>query len=265
MGRASKQSNTTRRKRYSAPALEKGLDILELLADAPDGLNLGEIVTRLDRTIGELFRMLVVLEQRGYVTTQPDSDKYILTLRLFNLAHRFPPVKRLISVATPIMKRLAYAIEQSCHLVIYYEGKGHVIAQQDPPSDRMLVVRLGAEVPLASTCSGHLLLAFSDDTERERMLSHVPKGHEKLSDKRLAGIIKRVTRQGFESMKSNQAQGVRDIGYPVFDHSDQLAAALVIPFLSYLDDSHPVSVEDAQEQLSAAAQKISNGLGYQLH
>ncbi len=75
--------------------------------------------------------MLVVLEQRGYVSLPSGSDRYALTLQLFNLAHRFPPVKRLTKIAGPILQKLSYEIDQSCHLVIYYEGKGHVVVQQD--------------------------------------------------------------------------------------------------------------------------------------
>src|SRR5690606_2605919 len=47
--------------RYSAPALEKGLDVLELLAAEAHGLNLQEIARRLDRSPNELFRMLDVM------------------------------------------------------------------------------------------------------------------------------------------------------------------------------------------------------------
>ena len=46
---------------YSAPALEKGLDILELLADSAPGLTQNQIATRLGRSASELFRMVEVL------------------------------------------------------------------------------------------------------------------------------------------------------------------------------------------------------------
>ena len=54
------KDSKARKKVYSAPALEKGLDLLELLSSEVDGLNITEITTRLDRSGGELFRMLAV-------------------------------------------------------------------------------------------------------------------------------------------------------------------------------------------------------------
>ena len=60
--------------------------------------------------------MLAVLERRGYVTREPDGG-YRLTLRLFELAHQHPPLKRLLTVALPAMQELALATRQSNHLV----------------------------------------------------------------------------------------------------------------------------------------------------
>src|SRR5690349_16681852 len=50
--------------RYAVPALEKGLDILELLASSPTGLNLTAIASGLGRSTGEIYRILQFLEAR---------------------------------------------------------------------------------------------------------------------------------------------------------------------------------------------------------
>ena len=46
------------KKNYSAPALEKGLDIIELLSDTKSGLSQAEIAKKLNRTVNEIYRML---------------------------------------------------------------------------------------------------------------------------------------------------------------------------------------------------------------
>jgi len=250
------------RRTYSAPALEKGLDILELLAGEESGLTLSGIAARLKRSVSELFRMLVVLQQRGYVHTPDGSDKYVATLKLFELAHRFRPVQRLTAVAAPLMKDLSYRCEQSCHLVIYYEGKGHVVAQQDAPSERILSVRLGAEAPLIDSCSGHLILAYATRQERGAMIDRIPRHHRRPTHTEVDKLAKRVLEQGYELVDSAQIGNVRDIGYPVFDHTGHLMAALVIPFMSYLDDSHPIDIDTARAMTADTAQLISRAMGY---
>ena len=92
--------------RYRAPALDKGLDILELLAGVDGGLTQAEIAKRLGRSPNEFYRMLDRLVRRGYVT-KIDGDRYALTLKLFGLAQLHAPVRRLVSYATPLMRELA--------------------------------------------------------------------------------------------------------------------------------------------------------------
>ncbi len=251
-----------KRKQYSAPALEKGLDILELLAKDAGGLNISQLATSLGRSVGEIFRMIAVLEQRGYIQWRGNSDAYVITLKLFQLAHQIPPIARLGSAAAPELKKLSYAIGQSCHVVIYYEGQGHVVVQQDAPSERILSVRLGAEAPLLDTCSGHVLLAFAGAYERAVMISEIPKSQRKPTRKELAQLVARIGSKGYETVRSAQVQGVQDIGYPIFDHTGEIAAVLVVPFLAYLDNSHPIAFDEARRQAAVSARSISEALGY---
>ena len=255
-------ADTSRKKTYTAPALEKGLDILELLSHEINGLKVSDIVERLDKSYGELFRMLVVLEQRGYVELPEGSDRYCLTMKMFGLANRFPPVKRLTSIAGPILKQLSYNIEQSCHLVTFYEGKGHVIAQQDSPSSRNFSVQLGTEMPLVNTCSGHILLSFASKERFNMMWDKIPEHHPKPDTKLFRNVSQTILDNGYETMKSKQVHGVQDIGFPVFDHTGDVLAALGVPFMEFIDGSHAVTFEASKQFVKQAAEELSKKLGY---
>ncbi|MCY4153813.1 MAG: IclR family transcriptional regulator [Gammaproteobacteria bacterium] len=263
-----KETAPTQKKRaakanYSAPALDKGLDILELLSTEGGGLTLSEVAQKLNRSVSEIFRMLAVLEQRHYLSFDAASERYCLTLKMFVLAHRHAPVKRLTAAALPVMQKMARELEQSCHLVIYYQSRGLVIAQTDSPAARNFSVRLGAAAPLLDTCSGHLLLAFAGDDERKDMLKAQQAAITgSINASALDKVIERVRRQGYESVTSTQIHGVHDIGYPVFDYSGRIVAALVVPFLEHLDGSHQISLEAARGILEKSALAVSTSLGY---
>ena len=107
--------------RYRAPALDKGLDILELLASVDGGLTQAEISKRLNRSPNEFYRMLDRLVRRGYVT-RIDGDRYSLTLKLFGLSQLHAPVRRLASYATPLMRDLAQRSKQANHLAVFDRG-----------------------------------------------------------------------------------------------------------------------------------------------
>ena len=102
--------------RYRAPALEKGLDILELLVAEHSDLSLSNIAQKLGRSTGELFRMIQVLERRGFVEQSRESGAYRLSGRLLSLGMDQPMVKTLVEIALPHMRQLSLEIGQSCHL-----------------------------------------------------------------------------------------------------------------------------------------------------
>src|SRR6187549_1452106 len=148
------------RPRYAAPALEKGIDIVELLADSESGLTVSEISQKLKRRMSELFRIIVVMEQRGWLQKDPESARYAVTYHVLKLAHRSTPAQTLTAAAAPLMHELSTRINQSCHLVVRSGTQGLVILRQENQERHAnLSVRLGAIIELASSCSGRVLLA----------------------------------------------------------------------------------------------------------
>src|SRR5690349_4855784 len=118
-------------KSYSAPALEKGMDIIETLADAESGLSVSEIAAKLKRPMSELFRIIVVLQQRGWLQKDPESARYSVTYHVLRLAHRATPTQTLTAAAGPVMHELSIRINQSCHLVVRSGTEGLVILRQE--------------------------------------------------------------------------------------------------------------------------------------
>ena len=59
---------------YTAPALEKGLDILELLSSSEEGLTQAEIASKLNKSVNEIYRMISTLKQREYVDFDEEEE-----------------------------------------------------------------------------------------------------------------------------------------------------------------------------------------------
>src|SRR5437879_13169915 len=102
------KTRTEAARRYPTPALEKGLDALELLAIESQGLTKTEVARRLGRTVSEVFRMLVCLETRGYIARSSGYESYSLTLHLFKLGYEPPPIERLQTEVVPISRHGTY-------------------------------------------------------------------------------------------------------------------------------------------------------------
>ena len=63
------------KKNYSAPALEKGLDIIELLSETSDGFSQAEIAKELNRSVNEIYRMLNILVSRNYIEFDTNNER----------------------------------------------------------------------------------------------------------------------------------------------------------------------------------------------
>ena len=68
-------------KNYSAPALDKGLNILELLSTSENGLTQGQIASKLNKSVNEIYRMISTLRSREYVELDEETDIYNLSYK----------------------------------------------------------------------------------------------------------------------------------------------------------------------------------------
>ncbi len=245
--------------RYRAPALDKGLDILELLAEQKSGLTRAEITKLLGRNASEMYRMLERLVARQYVVRSPEGDRYSLSLKLYALAHRHPPMNRLIAEALPVMQRFADAAEQSVHLAVYDRGNLLVIAQVDGPGAWGISVRLGSRVGLIDTGSGRVILAFQTDEQRDYMLAEHTKVKGELPIDRsvLDADYRRIREAGYSKKESQQTFGITDVTFPLLGPSGQAIAALTCPYMRRIDEYVAPSIEEVTSLLRDAAAALS--------
>lgn len=209
---------------YAVPALEKGLDIVELLADTAGGLGQTEIAEATGRSVGQIFRVLGVLERRGYIVRDRQSGLYSFSMMSFDLAHRHPPLRGLVSIATVPMRELAEAVRQSCNLSVLDAGRVRVIAQVESPADFGYRVRVGALFPL-ETATGEVL--------------------------RGAGAITRA-----DPLQA----GITDVVAPIVDARGGTRAALTVPYVATTFSGIPVAdVIAAAGRTAAAVSRVVQG------
>lgn len=226
----------TEKGKYRAPALQKGLEILELLAARAAAMPMSDISIALGRSVSEIFRMLQVLEEHGYIAR--NGDGYRLTNRLFALGMAQPPVRELLACALPEMHALAAATGQSCHLAIVSGDEMVVVANVEAPGFLGFAVRMGYRRPLMQSASGRVLLAFRPSTPADAALAAI----------RNAGHL---------ATPSPMLTAVTDLSAPVLRH-DAAEAALTIPFVDGAGAT--VNLTGCVAALLDAAQRISGAL-----
>lgn len=244
--------------KYRAPALDKGLDIIEFLAQSPDGLTQAEIAKGLGRGTNEIYRMLNTLVRRNYVT-MIGGDKYMLSLKLLVLANVHPPRRRLLDIAEPLMRTAAQTAVQSCHLAMWEDGDVVIASAFAGPGNWRLSLRPGAIIGAFNTGSGMVLLAFQSPDVRKRMLAEhqLVRGEKAIPSGDLDAALDVITNRGYALGASETAQGVTNLAFPILDTSGHALACLTCPFVARIDDDTAPPLDEVTPIFAATAFQIS--------
>ncbi|MDW5266371.1 MULTISPECIES: IclR family transcriptional regulator [Acidobacteriaceae] len=244
---------------YPTPALEKGLDILELFASTPSGLTVSEVARRLNRTVSEIFRMLLCLEQRGYLAQSANKERYQLTLRLFRLGQEHPPTKRLVTEALPTMHQVAHELRQSCHLGVLDGGHVVILAQVDSPESTGFYVKVGSKVDLMHAATGHVILAHQDEDSCERAIDEWTLETKKKKPADLEEHLAKIRVRGYERRASYEVTGVVNIGFPILNAQGNAVAGLTVPYVKRIEDT--IGIQEIIASLRKASRQISEAIG----
>ena len=248
---------------YSVPAAEKALDIIEFLASQPDGLTATEIAGALGRTVHELYRVILVLEARGYLYRRSGSDRYRLSLKLFELAHQTSSVRQLTDSALPVMQALAPKAQQSCHLAVMSGHEALIVLQIDSPLPMRYSVMLGAKFDFVETSSGVVIYAYSPEPVRQQLDAWLMAQGRSAEIAEVAARASSILELGYEVKTSLAVGGVTNISVPVLDYLGHVVAALTVPYVPQRAATVPL---DAVRDIAlAAGRAISTDLGAGSH
>jgi DNA-binding IclR family transcriptional regulator len=244
---------------YSAPALEKGLDVLELLSSLSEGVTPSQIAQRLGRSLQEVYRVVVALERRGYIQRAPGEESLVLSTKLYDLACRYPPMRRLVDAAQPIMNRASIDAYQAVHIAVLDGLSIRVIAQVDSPAPLGFRLRVGTQNPAARTASGRLLIAYQPPAIQEWLFEAMSRSSSAGEVAALRKRVAAVRTRGYEMIVGEALKGITDVSFPILDADGFALAALTMPFLSSAADNVPI--RDATRLLFDAAASITAKLG----
>lgn len=241
---------------YHVPALEKGLDVLELLADHTAGLTLKEIAERLGRTSQELFRMISCLVARGYLL-RDEAQRLRLSTRLFELGSRQASLHTLVARALPHMQRLSEATDEPCHLSVVVQDQMLVVVRTESAADVRLAVRIGATFALHERLSGRTALAFLSKEDRQGYWRR--KALAKREVERLECELAEIQASGGQAANSPLLVGGQDYTAPVFGGADRLVGVLCMSRLTRVGEQ--TDPEQYHGQVKACAAAISAEFG----
>ena len=227
---------------YAAPALEKGIDVIEYLAQAERPLSLTEIAVGIGRSKSEIFRMVAVLEKRALIERSGGVDAYRITDKLFSLRLRRADTRQLISVAIPQMEEFSRRTSQSCHIAVRVADEIVVIAKVEAVGKISVSVPIGHRRALVDSPSGKCILSLAS----ERDVDDVIALFGKLPNGQTVGTLKAelaaIRADGYCILRNGFAKGIVGVSAPVTNLiTGKADAAVTTTLLQTVSDMLPRS------------------------
>jgi DNA-binding IclR family transcriptional regulator len=225
---------------YRVPALEKGLDALELLARSDEPKNLTQLAEALGRSKQEIFRVVTHLTERGYFIRDA-SDGYRISTKMFELGSRHSSIHSLIVRALPHMERLTRELNEPCHLSIVTGDRMLVIARTDCEADVAMTIRIGASYPMHTRNTGKVALAYQSAERRNVYWKNTDESPSQIQ--KIEAQIKMIQIDGYLVDDSAVTSGVKDYIAPILIAADQLVAVISISHVvRYSEKTKPEAI-----------------------
>jgi IclR family KDG regulon transcriptional repressor len=234
----------------SVSSVLKVFGILQALGEERDH-GITELAQRVMMSKSTVYRFLQTMKSLGYVTQEGESEKYSLTLKLFELGAKALQNVDLIRSADVQMRELSRLTKETIHLGALEEDSIVYIHKIDSLYNLRMYSRIGRRNPLHTTAIGKVLLAWRDRSEVEEILRDVE--------------FKRSTANTLLSAEAlitalDQVEGLRCLAVPVFDRFGVVIAGLSISFptIRFSEDAR----QDYVAMLHRAARTLSSEMGY---
>lgn len=221
------------KKKSSAPALSKGLDILELLASRGEDVSFSEIRSYLKIPSTSLQRFLATLQKKGYLRQNPENSKYQLGLKLMTFVNALLSRLDLRTIARPFIQKLMAKSGETVELAILNENEILYIDKYETPESIRLVVQVGSRyATLHPTAVGKVFLAYMSEEKFEQIIKE--RGLKKYTENTVTDVdklkkeLEKICSSGYAFDDQEVRLGVRRIAAPIFDHSDRLTGVVGI-------------------------------------
>lgn len=207
-------------------AVERALDVLLCFASGHE-LGLTEIAGRIDLHKSTVHRLLATLEDRGFVTRNPATEKYRLGLSVLELSANLSRSDDPSVVLLPEMEKLRDQLSETISL--YVRDRSERVRIQAVQSTQAIrrVATVGARLPLSVGASSKVLLAFADASVRGIVLDD-PAWPPHLDRVAFGKQLDDIVAAGYATSFEEREPGAAAVSAPIFNRSGKLVAALSV-------------------------------------
>lgn len=258
------QSETSVETRYKVQVLDRALAILNVLSEQAGDLSLAELSEKLQLHKSTVHRLIMVLERHRLVDKHPQTARYRLGMKLFELGSKAIENVDLHERCRPHLTRILYDINETVHCSVLDQGEVLYIEKMEPQRSVRMASSVGRRAPAYCTAMGKAMLAALPESEVDDIIRR--SGLKPLTRKtittpaELKAELKAIRMRHYAIDDEEKEEGVRCVAAAVLGYSGRPVAAISAsgPSFRITKDKLPMIARAVVE----ATQALSAELGY---
>lgn len=213
-----------------------------------------------------VYRFLTSLKELGFVRQDPETERYSLTLKLFEIGMCVLDRLDIWREADPVLKEIAQITGETIHLATLDDKSLVYLGKIDSVKTLRvsMMSRVGQTAPTHCTGVGKTLLAhlppsrLNEILAKEKLLRYTPKTLTRRAD--LDRELASIRKKGYAIDNEEHETGVRCVAAPVRDNKGKVCAAVSVsvPTVRLPDRELP----RYRDIIVRAAEEISRRIGY---
>jgi len=213
---------------HTIPALEKALEMLELLATAQDGLRQTELCARLGLSTSTAYRMLRTLLARNWLVRRKNGV-FALGNGMLPIFTRFQSSVQRISAARKAVHSLSERIDMACKLSVRRGSEQVTIERAEPMGPYSLLGEVNSSFPVIEGSVGAALLADEGQDAIRRLADGcILDLLEKRKPETVLRGVAAVRRDGYVLNTNPNRWNVAAMSAPVRDTAGSVVCAMTI-------------------------------------
>lgn len=202
-------------------SVDRALSILEIIADADDGLTLAQIAQRMELPKSTVHGLVSTLRDHKFVRQAEADGRYKMGIQLFELGTKLARSWDIRDAAKPAMRWLSHEFGETVHLGC--EDNGEVLYLDKIAANSLIniVSEIGARLPMHCSAIGKALLAHKSESELKRHIGSLGlaplTGRTITNPDTLIQELEKVRLQGFALDDGEIMEGLRCVGAPIYD------------------------------------------------
>ncbi|GAA3548409.1 IclR family transcriptional regulator [Zobellella aerophila] len=207
-------------------------------------------------------RTLATFASRGYLHQDPQTLKYSLGVRFFELGQMVKERLQLSDIVRPLMARLAEQTGEAVFLSLRDGAESVCVDRVESPKSIGFKVQVGSKVPIYAGAYGKVILAYMDETSREEILAQ---GLTAVTENTITDVtlmrtqLEEIRAQGWCYSEQEVSEDVFGLAVPLFFRDKQVAGSLAIagPLYRFDKSNIPHLVVSLQAECPVIEQALS--------